>query len=36
MSRPKLYLETTTHSYLAARPSRDPILARHQEGSVNQ
>ena len=29
--KPKVYLETTIISYLAARPSRDIIIAAHQE-----
>jgi hypothetical protein len=29
--RPKVYLETTIPSYLAARPSRDLLVAAHQQ-----
>jgi predicted nucleic acid-binding protein len=29
--KPKVYLETTIPSYLAARPSRDLVVAAHQE-----
>jgi predicted nucleic acid-binding protein len=29
--KPKVYLETTVISYLAARPSRDIVVAAHQE-----
>ena len=29
--RPKVYLETTIPSYLTARPSRDLVVAAHQE-----
>lgn len=29
--KPKVYLETTIISYLAARPSRDLIVASHQQ-----
>ena len=29
--RPKVYLETTIASYLTARPSRDLVVAAHQE-----
>ncbi len=29
--RPKLYLETTIPSYLAAKPSRDLLVAAHQQ-----
>ncbi len=29
--KPKVYLETTLISYLAAKPSRDIIIAAHQE-----
>jgi predicted nucleic acid-binding protein len=29
--RPKVYLETTVISYLVARPSRDIVVAAHQE-----
>ncbi len=29
--KPKVYVETTTISYLAARPSRDLIVAGHQQ-----
>jgi len=28
---PKIYLETSVISYLIARPSRDPVIAVHQE-----
>ena len=28
---PTVYLETTIPSYLAARPSRDPVVAAHQQ-----
>ncbi len=31
MSRAKVYLETTVISYLAARPSRDLLVAAHQQ-----
>jgi hypothetical protein len=31
VTRPSLYLETTIASYLAARPSRDLIVAAHQQ-----
>lgn len=30
MDRPTVYIETTVVSYLAARPSRDPVTARKQ------
>ena len=29
--KPKVYIETTIISYLAARPNRDLIAARHQQ-----
>ncbi len=29
--KPKVYLETTIVSYLTAKPSRDIIIAAHQE-----
>ena len=29
--KPKVYVETTIISYLAARPSRDLIVAGHQQ-----
>jgi hypothetical protein len=29
--KPKVYLETTFVSYFAARPSRDIIIAAHQQ-----
>ena len=29
--KPKVYIETTIVSYLAARPSRDLIVAGHQQ-----
>lgn len=29
--KPKVYIETTVVSYLAARPSRDLIIASHQQ-----
>jgi hypothetical protein len=29
--KPKVYVETTIISYLAARPSRDRIVAGHQQ-----
>lgn len=31
MSRPSVYIETSVVSYLAARPSRDLIVAAHQQ-----
>jgi predicted nucleic acid-binding protein len=31
MSRPRIYIETTVVSYLTARPSRDLIVAAHQQ-----
>lgn len=31
IQRPKVYLETTIVSYLAARPSRDVVIAGHQQ-----
>ncbi len=31
MMKPKIYLETTIISYLAARPSRDLIVAANQQ-----
>ncbi len=31
--KPKVYIETTIPSYLVARPSRDIIIAGHQQGT---
>ncbi len=31
MSRPRVYVETSVFSYLAARPSRDLLVAGHQQ-----
>lgn len=35
MSRPKVYVETTVVSYLAAKPSGDLIQAAHQQATRN-
>ena len=35
MAKPTIYIETSVVSYLAARPSRDLVVAAHQQLTIN-